>query len=262
MKKRYVVGSAIVLLLVALFALAAFATSAEIYFSSDKNGANRVTNVQEGDQVWICVYDPDNNIDCDLRDKIWTDIKIMDPKTGAYIVWKKGYVTGVNLHLRSGDDGDPNGPTPFNAYTTKYDYLEETGADTGLFVSKRAFQIGTRESYKSNEEWKFTHVVDTDRSDFQWGGYEYTANTKDGVYHGEWYNVNKYPGDDRVWFDKALNPILADADGTIIPSGNGVSPSEAVTNAWTDDTQTTYTDYLIGRFENMDTLVGMYKDPN
>jgi len=64
----------------ALFTLSAFATDAQMYFSSDKNGQNRVTNIQEGDEIWIVVIDNDENIDCDVRDKIWTDIKIMDPQ--------------------------------------------------------------------------------------------------------------------------------------------------------------------------------------
>ena len=72
---------------VALFTLSAFATDAQMYFSSDKNGEDRVTQVREGDEIWIVVIDPDEDIDCDVRDKVWTDIKVMDPKTGAYITW-------------------------------------------------------------------------------------------------------------------------------------------------------------------------------
>jgi hypothetical protein len=55
-------------------------------FSSGKSGENRMTNVQEGSHAGIAIYDPDENLDCDVRDKIWTDAKIMDPKTGAYIL--------------------------------------------------------------------------------------------------------------------------------------------------------------------------------
>ena len=68
--------------------VATAATTAEMYFSYDKNGRDRVTNIQEGDSIFIVVYDPDENIDCDVRDKMWPDVKIMDPKTGAYIVWE------------------------------------------------------------------------------------------------------------------------------------------------------------------------------
>ncbi|HUT86723.1 MAG TPA: hypothetical protein VMX15_01365, partial [Candidatus Heimdallarchaeota archaeon] len=53
LKRRYVVGGVIATLLVALFALSAMATDAEVYLASDSNGQNRVTNIQEGDEVWI-----------------------------------------------------------------------------------------------------------------------------------------------------------------------------------------------------------------
>ncbi len=132
LKKRLAVGSVIAILVMALFALAAFATSAEMYFSSDKNGANRVTNIQEGDEIWICVYDPDQNIDCDLRDKMWVDLKVFDPKTGAYIVWES-YGPGT-----SGTTGYGPNYTGIDGDTSNGNYLEETGADTGLFVSNVA----------------------------------------------------------------------------------------------------------------------------
>jgi hypothetical protein len=135
LKKRLGAASVVTMLVMALFALSAIATSSEMWFSSDKNGQTRVTNVQEGDEVWIVINDPDNNIDCDVRDKFWGDVKIMDPKTGAYIIWNTPQCEkGLNLHL---DDPD----------MLDYDYFEETGADTGVFVSKRQFQIGTREKY-------------------------------------------------------------------------------------------------------------------
>ena len=59
------------LLLVALFALSAWATDADIYLSADRNGQSRATDIPEGDEVWIVVIDPDQNIDCDIRDKMW-----------------------------------------------------------------------------------------------------------------------------------------------------------------------------------------------
>ena len=85
--KRLGVLSVVTILVMAFFALSAAASISELYFSSDKNGQNRVTNIQEGTQVWMVVYDPDENIDCDVRDKFWTDAKVFDPKTGAYINW-------------------------------------------------------------------------------------------------------------------------------------------------------------------------------
>ncbi|TFH06562.1 MAG: hypothetical protein E4H08_10820, partial [Candidatus Atribacteria bacterium] len=157
---------------VTLFTLSAFATDAQMIFSSDKNGQNRVTNIQEGDEIWIAVVDNDQNIDCDIRDKMSPDLKIMDPKTGAYIVWDaQGAQEGA---------------------VTDYDYLEETGADTGVFVSARAFQVGSRLSYAAGSPWLHTHVVDVPVAnvvdDFQWGHYMYVDTPGGDTYE-----------DNRVW---------------------------------------------------------------
>jgi len=202
LKKRLAVGGVIAVLVVTLFTLAALATSSEMYFSTDKNGANRVTNVQEGDQVWIAVYDPDENIDCDVRDKIWTDIKIMDPKTGAYINWLSYGPASAPALGYSGKDGD----------TTQGNFLEETGPDTGLFVSNKSFQIGSREDY--NAAITNTHVVGPN---FQWGNYLYVGDAG-GATRGQ------------------------------ITTAGVIAESEE--------------ELVAGRFENMDTLVGMYKDQN
>jgi len=230
LKRRYVIGGVIAVLLVALFALSAMATDAEVYLASDSSGQNRVTLIQEGDEVWIVVYDPDENIDCDDLDKISPEIKIMDPKTGAYILWQN---TGLAF--------DPNNPNPANE-----DYLVETGPDTGVFVSNRSFQIGTRDTY--NTPRLNTHVVDDTDAGFNaqcfiWGNYLYDTAVA-GL-----FNV---AGDDRGYFDGArqfqngVMPAFVPADGT------QVLPSEA------DDAD----DYLIGRFENNDTLVLAYQDVN
>ncbi|MCK5828332.1 T9SS type A sorting domain-containing protein, partial [Candidatus Bipolaricaulota bacterium] len=192
LKKQLGVLSVMTLLVVTLFALSALASDAQMYFSSDKNGQNRVTNIQEGDGVWIVVIDADQNIDCDIRDKIWPDLKIMDPKTGAYIIWDTDGYFGGNQ-----DEGD-----------TAFDYLEETGADTSVFVSSRSFTIGTRLNF--SEETLNTHVVDNDNNDFQWG--DFTYEEIDGI---------------------AVRVAL-------------------------DPTQ----ELFVGRFENMDTLFGLYQDPN
>jgi len=242
----------------ALFALAALATTAEMYFSSDKNGANRVTNIQEGDSIWIVVYDPDENIDCDVRDKIWTDIKVFDPKTGAYIVWisyqvNDPGVAGVapfNVYYDDPTYIPFQGHFPGNAGSLLYDYLEETGADTGLFVSSRAFQVGSRENFA--QPVLNTHVVDDSihpnpngatfgvpniagqiwLQDFQWGGYEYIAGFRD------YFDGSPAPAAVATvtmnWPD-LLNPIF--------PAGRTGIPAAA--------------DYLVGRFENNNTLVGM-----
>jgi len=236
LKKQLGIVSVVTLLVASLFTLTALASDAQMYFSSDKNGASRVTNIQEGDEVFIVVIDNDQNLDCDVRDKIWADIKIMDPKTGAYIVWgdaTDGSVDddGVYILGSNGQLGD--------------DYLEETGPDTGVFVSDRSFQVGTRESYAAgNPNW-FAHVVDRPdgrglTDDFQWGHYTYMDFDADGF------------ADDRAWL--AAGPVWNDA--TLALTALGVAadlPSDWVVGA---------NPYVIGRFENMDTLVGAYVDPN
>jgi len=231
LKKTLAAVGGIAVLVVAFFAVATLATTAEIYFSSDKNSQSRVTNVNEGQEIWICVYDPNQNIDCDLRDKIWTDVKVFDPKTGAYIVW--------NSYSKTDPDGSPSGYAGDDGSTSKGNYLEETGADTGLFVSNTPFQIGTRE--KCNTPEKNTHVVgllNTSTTpatplDFQWGNYLYA-----------------YAGT-RGWF--APGPTFKTG---LMPSGlTPVMPS-----SWA--AATSNEDYLVGRFQNLDTLVGIYQDPN
>ena len=224
MKKQLGIVSVVTLLVASLFTLTALASDAQMYFSSDKNGQNRVTNIQEGDEIFIVVIDNDQNIDCDLRDKMWPDVKIMDPKTGAYIVWDVG--------LKTLND----------------DYLEETGADTGVFVSKRAFQIGSRESFSANNGELHAHVVDVPAvttgvtDDFVWGHYMYSQGDTD-----------LFIADDRGWFDSGTG-------GTVFSPTlfTGTNTAE-VPSKWYKSSSLYY---LIGRFENMDTLVGAYQDPN
>jgi len=222
--KKLGLTSVVALLVAVLFTLSAFATGAEMYFSSDKNGQNRVTNIQEGDEIWVVVIDNDQNIDCDIRDKMWPDLKIMDPKTGAYIVWN-----------------------PVQGDLTT-DYLEETGADTGVFVTKRAFQVGSRESYAQGTPNLFGHVVDVpngdqETDDFQWGHFIYLDNDADQF------------ADDRVWVNAGPAFVAGDMANLppVMPVANAIVPSEWVGGAG---------DYIIGRFENMDTLIAMYQDPN
>jgi len=229
--KRLTVASSMAVLVVGLVGAVALATTGEIYFSSDKNGVNRVTNVQEGDQIWICVYDPDQNIDCDLRDKTWTDIKVFDPKTGAYIVW--------NSYSKTDPAGSPSGYAGDDGSTSKGNYLEETGADTGLFVSNTPFQIGTRENYAKPES--NTHVV---------GLLDTGVNNPAGIGNFEWGNyLYAYEGK-RGWF--APGPTFKTG---LMPGGlTPVMPS-----SWAS---TSNGDYLVGLFQNLDTLVGIYQDPN
>jgi len=226
-KRRFVLWGVVMVLITSLFALSVLATDAEMYFAADKNGQNRVSSIQEGDEIFIVIYDPDQNLDCDIRDKFTGDVKIMDPKTGAYIVWDK---------RADFDAGNPTG-----------DYFEETDADTGLFVSNRAFQVGTRESFAAASPHLFTHVVDLPdgngaTDDFQWGHWMYVNDAP---------NLNAY-ADEREWFD--YGPAFhqkQDPPGIGAPAG---PPS-----GWVE---TSGRDYIIGRFENMDTLVGMFQDPN
>jgi hypothetical protein len=255
MKRRYLLASALAILLVPSFALSVWATDAEIYFSSDKNGQNRVTKIQEGDEIWIAVFDPDEDIDCDVRDKIWTDVKVIDAKTGAHIVWKS-YLDANGVDTNDDGAGDTlygeagykphKGHYPSN--TTGYlgaDYLEETNSSTGLFISERAFQIGTRVNFGADGRGQ-THIVGPyagggpgpiEPTDFEWGNYLYADQDNDGF------------GDNRVW----VNTTNAFIDATVIPTppGNAYLPGDAGAS---DD------DYILGRFENMDTVVGLYVD--
>ncbi|MCX6093568.1 MAG: T9SS type A sorting domain-containing protein [Candidatus Bipolaricaulota bacterium] len=247
MKKRLGAVSVLTLLVMALCALSAFATTAEIWLSSDSSGETRVSLIQEGDQVWIVVSDPDNNIDCDVRDKFWGDMKIMDPKTGAYIIWNNGGHYGLNLH----DD------TP--ALLTTTDYFEETGADTGLFVSSRPFQIGTREDYAvvgTPDAYRyFTHVVDEDDQDFQWGHYLYTDLGDDQFDTAAWllYTYVAAGPSTVTWTEGIMSGGGTWSAGHIV--GTIVDTPHNVLGPVTET-------YTVGRFENMDTLIAMYQDPN
>ena len=146
MKKKIGQVSTAAILLAVCFAWGTWATTATMYFSSDQYGQNRITNIQEGDRIWIAVYDPDENIDCDFRDKIFPDISLMDPKTGALFNWN--------------NSGDLSG-----------DYLKETSADSGLFVSNQYFRIGGRANV-TLKNW--THTP----GDLVDGAYSYSG----GVY--------------------------------------------------------------------------------
>jgi hypothetical protein len=224
--------SVVTLLVMACFALSALATDAEMYFSSDKNGQSRVTNVQEGDEVFIVVIDNDQNIDCDVRDKMGAHIKFGDPKTAADIVW----------------DEDPEDPDWVDE-----DYLEETGADTGVFVSNRSFQIGARESFGAGTPWLHTHVADVPTlvdgewvtDDFSHGNFIYADEAGDLDLHA----------DDRGWF------VGSAADAPTFNLGYNVGWDPHPPSGWASD-PTDGANYMIGRFENMDTLVGIYFDPN
>jgi len=239
-----------------LFTTAAAASDAEMYFASDRNGQNRVTDIQEGDTIWIVVYDPDENIDCDVRDKIWTDIKVMDPKTGAYIVWIS-YPAPVFAGPWYGQPGYApfQGHQPGNAVgDLRYDYLEETGADTGLFVSSRAFQVGTRELIAPGvpvpgilPQNLQTHVVDNNRHPDP-GAYGFVG------LHAFQFGQYEYIGGVRSWLRDAGPPPWVFAAGAMawpfltIPTLPAAAAGQG--------------GYIVGRFENMDSLIGLYVDQN
>lgn len=260
MKRRYLLASALAILLVSSFALSVWATDAEIYFSSDKNGQNRVTKIQEGDEIWIAVFDPDEDIDCDVRDKIWTDVKVIDAKTGAHIVWKS-YLDANGVDTNGSGTGDtPYGEAGYKPHKGHYpgntagylgeDYLEETDSSTGLFLSKRPFQIGTRVNFDSDGRGQ-THIVgpyagggpagSIEPTDFEWGNYLYADIPTD---------ANEF-GDNRVWVDSLGG--FVDAIATPTPPGNAYLPG---------DFGAEDADYVLGRFENMDIVVGLYVDQN
>ncbi len=248
------------LLLTLALALSVGATDAELYFSSDRKGENRVTSVQEGDQIWIAVYDPDEDIDCDVRDKVWTDVKVMDAKTGAHIVWKS------YLNQEGDANADKRGEPDYEPYKGHYpgasagwlggDFLEETNASTGLFVSKRPFQIGTRVGF-GREPREQSHIVGpyaetggtVEPLDFEWGNYLYADGDGDDR------------GDDRIWVDESQAFVLA----TQVAGGNYIAfyPEEdAYLPPGVDEVLDLDEDYMFGRFENMDTLIGLYVDPD
>lgn len=252
-----------------LFALLASfvvqASDAEMYFSNDRNGTTPVTSIQEGDEIWIVVLDSDEDLDCDVRDKVWTDVKVIDAKTGARIVWES-YLDAGGVDTDHDGSGDALFGTPeyvphqghwpgIRAGSLLHDFLEETGASTGVFVSSRPFQIGTRAEY--GDPRLNTHIVgpfdeNPDGSvtplDFEWGGYLYAE--LDG---------NTY-GDDRVWVSAERDPVtgyrLVSAVGpaTIVPPGSAFVPPNVSLLADQD--------YVLGRFENMDTVMGLYLDPD
>ena len=267
MKARWTATALITVLFIAASFLVVWASDAQMYFAADKNGENRITQVQEGDEIWIVVIDPDEDNDCDVRDKVWTDVKVMDTKTGAHIVWKS-YLDegGVDTTVPANGSGNSIfGDADYMPYKGHWpgasagwlgeDYLEETGSSTGVFVSSRPFMIGTRVAFDEDGRHQ-AHIVGpytTDPSgwveptDFEWGGYLYADGDDDEH------------GDDRIWVTRAQTFQLTvdppdEITGTEFPDGNAyLPPGDGTYNG---------EDYILGRFENMDTLIGLYVDQN
>ena len=257
MKARWTVATLITVLFIAASFLVVWASDAQMYFAADKNGENRITQVHEGDEIWIVVIDPDEDTDCDVRDKVWTDVKVMDTKTGAHIVWKSYIdVDGVDTDgdgqgndVKHGDAGytPHKGHWPgSSAGWLGADYLEETSSSTGVFVSSRPFKIGTRVSFDDGGQNQ-AHIVGpytgaigeaVEPTDFEWGGYLYAGTG----------------GDQRIWVNRAREFILSTDAGHEFPANEAYLPPGKDTASEED--------YMLGRFENMDTLIGLYVDQN
>ncbi len=181
------VAAALVLVLIGCCVVAGLATDAQLYFSSDKNGQNPATSIQEGDSIWVVVIDPDENIDCDTRDKFWTDVKLMDPKTGANLDWQSMEACDDDAYGYIGRDG----------CTSNGHFFEETGADTSVFVSNRPFQIGRRNSW----EMSLGHG--------HWVGFDFDGYTLTGEFWNDWLGDFYYFNDFRDVFDMEMNPVYA-----------------------------------------------------
>ena len=261
MKARWTVAALMTVLFIAASVLVVWASDAEMYFANDKNGENRVTKVQEGDEIWIVVIDPDEDIDCDVRDKVWTDIKVLDVKTGAHIVWKSYIdVNGVDTDGDGAGDNVFHGEVGYTPHKGRWpgesagylgaDYLEETSSSTGVFVSARPFMIGTRVSFDGQGRYQ-SHIVGpydgaiggpVEPTDFEWGGYLYADGDDDDH------------GDDRIWVDHEQLFVVSTNPGFEFPDGDAYLPPGAPAGAGEH--------YMLGRFENMDTLTGLYVDQN
>ncbi|MCK4410951.1 hypothetical protein KAV67_01575, partial [Candidatus Bipolaricaulota bacterium] len=137
MKKRYVIGSMIAILIMAFFAMSALASAnSEVWLSKDSTGYPKVTSIEEGDTVWIVVQDPNHGNKCCVN-RIYTQILLYDAKTGAYLDW---------------DNERDTIPTP-----TDSNFLLETAPDSGLFISNEAFKIGNRKGGTTGSDvWTHT----------------------------------------------------------------------------------------------------------
>ena len=216
MMRRWGVGLLAFITALAAVTWVAGGTTAELYFSSDKNGEHRVAKIQEGDSVWLVIADNDENLDCDIRDKFWTDVKLMDPKTGANVDWES---------WEDCIDGDPFDYVGRDGCVAEGHFFEETGADTGLFVSNASFQIGRR------IHWRIR------RGHTHWVGFDFDGYTLAGEFFHPWLGDFYYFGDLRDTFDVEISADYRPFVG--VPHG-----------PWH------------GWFENMDTLIGLIQDPN
>jgi hypothetical protein len=156
LKKRYVIGSMIAILIMAFFAMSALASAnSEVWLSKDSTGYPKATKIQEGDTVWVVVKDTSRG-DIDQLDRIYTQILLYDVKTGAYLDWDN------------------------NTIAANGNFLLETAPDSGLFVSNEAFKIGNRnDGGGGSNVW--THTPG-DLSGGNWLYYEVNSvSTRDAV---------------------------------------------------------------------------------
>ena len=225
MNRRIAIGFAVLLAVFLLVGSIGHASDAQTYFASDKNGQERVTRIQEGDSIWIVIHDPDENIDCDVRDKFWTDVKLMDPKTGANVDWES---------WEDNADVDPYDYVGRDGSTARGHFFEETGADTGVFVSNVSFRIGRR------IDWEI------ERGHTHWVGFDFDGYSLENFFIndelGDWYYF--WPGVRDV-FDIEIDPEYAPFVGVMRAGIFLIAYGP-----------------LHGWFENMDTLVGLIQDPD
>jgi len=123
-------------------------SSARMYFASDSLGEQPLREVREGERFWIVVVDADENIDCDARDKTWADVQASCGL--ARLSWVSYGSNGKDQNGLGFTDAlyeSYRGHFPGKEGSYAFDYLEETGTDTDTFVSRRAFQLGARESF-------------------------------------------------------------------------------------------------------------------
>ncbi|MCK5827768.1 hypothetical protein KAH43_04505, partial [Candidatus Bipolaricaulota bacterium] len=179
----------------------------------------------------------------------------------AHIVWKS-YIDsdGVDTSGDGQGDGVYHGESGYAPHKGHWpgvsagwlgeDYLEETGSSTGVFASSRPFMIGTRVSFDGQGQNQ-AHIVGpydgavgglVEPTDFEWGGYLYADGDDDDH------------GDDRIWVNRAQTFELSTVAGQEFPHGEAYLPPGAAS--------TSGQDYMLGRFENMDTLIGLYVDQN
>jgi len=152
LKKRYVIGSVIAILIMAFFAMSALASAnSEVWLSKDSTGYPKATEIQEGDTVWVVVKDSSRG-DTDQLDRIYTQILLYDVKTGAYLNW------------------DNDGSTLIDR-----NFLLETAPNSGLFISNEAFKIGGRNDGGTHSN-VWTHTPG-DLSGGNWLYYETTPGT-------------------------------------------------------------------------------------